>query len=273
MKQHLNEQSTSTFTWFRLAFSLEGSVIPKIWLRVLLCSLFALLIVLLDEKTSLNVQIPILASVIPNVVIGLLLVFRTNTAYDRFWEGRRMWGSITNSSRSLARQIKIHTPDLLHKELFELVKSFPSQLKSHLRQTNNSANVPYETSVKLEQKLSTLALHPVILQSMQLHLNELTNCLGGCERILKTPMPLAYGIHLKQLLVIYSLTLPFQFVGELGWYSIFIVGVVSFTLFGIEEIGLEIENPFGTDKNDLPLDTICNTICTNIDNLASSRNS
>lgn len=91
--------------------------------------------------------------------------------------------------------------------------------------------------------------------------------LGACERILKTPIPLAYTIHLKQLLLIYCFLLPFELVQSLGWWTGLITAVVSFTLFGIEAIGLEIENPFGYDPNDLQLDTICNTMKRNIEDL------
>jgi len=93
--------------------------------------------------------------------------------------------------------------------------------------------------------------------------------LSGCERILRTPMPLAYAIHLKQLLLLYSLALPFQMVKDLGWGTAPVVALISFTLFGIEEIGIEIENPFGHDANDLPLDNICATIQRNIEDLIS----
>jgi ion channel-forming bestrophin family protein len=95
----------------------------------------------------------------------------------------------------------------------------------------------------------------------------MVDSLGGCERILKTPIPLAYAIHLKQLLLIYCFTLPFQFVNQLEWWTAAVVILVSFTLFGIEAIGLEIENPFGNDPNDLPLDAICANIASNIDAL------
>lgn len=88
-----------------------------------------------------------------------------------------------------------------------------------------------------------------------------------CERILLTPMPLAYGIHLRQLLLLYCLLLPFQIVSELNWWTAPIVMLVSFTLLGIEAIGVEIENPFGTDPNDLPLDIICRSIQNNVEDL------
>ena len=102
---------------------------------------------------------------------------------------------------------------------------------------------------------------------MQNLLSSMVDCLGGCERILKTPIPLAYAIHLKQLLLIYCLLLPFQLVKDLGWLTGAIAALVSFTLLGIEEIGIEIENPFGYDRNDLPLDGICSTMQRNIEDL------
>jgi putative membrane protein len=107
------------------------------------------------------------------------------------------------------------------------------------------------------------------MASLQELLNILVDNLGACERILKTPMPLAYAIHLKQLLFLYCFLLPFQIVESLGWWTGLISALVSFTLFGIEAIGLEIENPFGYDENDLPLDTICKTMKRNIDDIIS----
>lgn len=100
-------------------------------------------------------------------------------------------------------------------------------------------------------------------------MNSLVDCLGGCERILKTPMPLAYSIHLKQLLLLYCLLWPFQLVQNINLYTGLVVALISFTLFGIEAIGLEIENPFGYDTNDLPLDIICKNVKRNLDNLIS----
>ncbi len=102
---------------------------------------------------------------------------------------------------------------------------------------------------------------------MQNLLSSMVDTVGGCERILKTPIPLAYAIHLKQLLLIYCLLLPFQLINDLGWWTGAIVGLISFTLFDIEAIGIEIENPFGYDPNDLPLDAICITILRNIEDL------
>ena len=102
---------------------------------------------------------------------------------------------------------------------------------------------------------------------IQLAFNNLIDALLGCERILKTPVPLAYTIHLKQLLLIFCFLLPFQLVGQMGWWTGPTVALISFTLLGVEAIGMEIENPFGYDANDLPLDTICAQIKRDIESI------
>jgi ion channel-forming bestrophin family protein len=150
----------------------------------------------------------------------------------------------------------------------ELQPLLPTAQYENLKGMNNP---PLEVAFWIQDYLQQqhegdrLNVHQLI--SLQQLLNTLVDCLGGCERILKTPIPMAYAIHLKQLLLIYCFTLPFQFVTQLGWWTALVVMLVSFTLFGIEAIGMEIENPFGRDYNDLPLDTICDTMKRNIDDL------
>lgn len=284
------------FRWFRVALQIKGSVIPAIFNRVLLCGLFGVFISLL-HYFKFPVSQPILESVIPSIVLGLLLVFRTNTAYDRYWEGRKCWGSLINNVRNLARQIWINVEEnvIEDKEIkilnMRLLVAFAVATKLHLRgETINREleelmtiakyfklktmnNPPLEVAfwigdyLQQQYKNGLLNIHHLV--AMQDLLSKMVNDLGGCERILKTPMPLAYAIHLKQLLLIYCLLLPFQLVSTLGWWTGAIVGLISFTLLGIEEIGIEIENPFGYDPNDLPLDAICNTMLRNIEDLTT----
>ncbi|NJL64414.1 MAG: hypothetical protein HC903_24550 [Methylacidiphilales bacterium] len=282
--------------WFQIAFQIKGSVLAAIYQRVLLCGLFGVLISIMYHFKQ-PVSQPILGNVIPSIVLGLLLVFRTNTAYDRFWEGRKSWGSIVNNTRNLARQIwvsidEIETEDRNDKiSALYLLVAFAIATKQHLRnETVNSElevlmpsskyykltmmnNPPLEVafwiSDYLQQQYNRKCISSYQLAGMQELLNNLVDNLGACERILRTPMPLAYAIHLKQLLLIYCLLLPFQMVQSLGWWTCFVTSLISFTLFGIEAIGLEIENPFGYDANDLPLDTICQTMKRNIDDLIS----
>jgi ion channel-forming bestrophin family protein len=280
--------------WFKIAFRVQGSVIPTITSRVLWCGAFGLFVSVLSFY-KIPVGAKALGGVVPSIVLGLLLVFRTNTAYERFWEGRKAWGTIVNSIRNLSRLIwvAIIEIDPLHRyekeEILRLLVAFAIATKLHLRsqlvddklaqfvspmqfsKLETMNNPPLEIVfwisdyLQAKQEQGQIALYQ--MNELQSLLNGLVDMLGACERILRTPIPLAYAIHLKQLLLIYCLLLPFQVVDELHWWTAPVVALVSFTLFGIEAIGVEIENPFGTDPNDLPLDTICNTIEKNIDDL------
>lgn len=282
--------------WFRLALQVRGSVVPSVLPRTLLCGIFAVLVLFL-HNAGVPVSLSASAGVLLNIVLGLLLVFRTNTAYERFWEGRRLWGTLINTVRNLARHIWVTVlekdpQDREQKRVaLNLLVAFAVAMKSQLRQESLSSelvpllsnsqyskltqmnNPPLEIALWIQDYLQQqyyrqcLNLHQ--LSDMQQLLNILVDCLGSCERILKTPIPLAYAIHLKQLLLIYCFILPFQYVKDLGGWTVPLAAIVSFTLFGIEEIGIEIENPFGTDPNDLKLDTFCETMKRNIEDLTT----
>jgi ion channel-forming bestrophin family protein len=283
-------------TWFRVLFSLQGSVIPAVLPRTLLCALFALLIYGLYGQ-GWPVSSPILGSLVPSLVLGLLLVFRTNTSYERFWEGRKLWGNVVNLTRNLARHMWVaiqetHPADHAAKvAAIRLLPAFAIAMKQHLRnepceqeltslmpaeqrsKLQGMNNPPLEVAFWIADYLQTQQaqgkLNPYQLTHCLESLDSLVDTLGGCERILKTPMPMAYSIHLKQLLILYCLALPFQMVASVGWGTPFLVGLISFAVFGIEQIGIEIENPFGHDPNDLPLEAICYTMQQNIEDLIS----
>jgi ion channel-forming bestrophin family protein len=288
---------TLKHTWFGIAFRYRGSVIPEILPRVILCGMFGLFISFL-HYLKLSVSFPILGILIPNLVLGLLLVFRTNTAYERYWDGRKSWGSMITSIRNLARQILVtiqNHPDNPEKielgkiEALNLLAAFAIACKLHLRHESINTELDSLLSPTQYQSLKTMN-HPPLgimfwlseylqtsykrgflqiyqLNSMGILVNNLVESIGACERIQNTPIPLAYAIHLKQLLLIYCLSLPFQMVKEVGWLTPIIVALISFTLLGIEEIGIQIEDPFGRDANDLPLDLICNNILRNLKDL------
>jgi len=281
--------------WFHLAFQLQGSVITVIYLRVILVGLFGVLISVL-YYFKFPVSQPILGSIVPSIVLGLLLVFRTNTAYERFWEGRRLWGNLVNDTRNIVWQIWVLMNDIEPEDrankiaALRLVVAFIIASKLYIRsepinrelkelmspsqylQLESIKNPPLQIIswigdyIQQQYQRGNAVLHYSHVVFLQTTLKSLIECIGNCERIVKTPLPLAYSIHLKQLILIYCLLLPFQLVKELGWTTGAFIAVISFTLFGIEEIGLEIENPFGYDTNDLPLDSICDEIKNEIEN-------
>ena len=280
---------TKTQNWFKLAFQLRGSVISAIYQRVIGFGLFSFFISVL-YYFKVPVSQPILGTIIPSIVLGLLLVFRTNTAYERFWEGRRLWGNLVNDARNMAWQIGAMMNDIEPEDrarriaVMRLVAAFPVACKLCLRSEPVNSELEDLMSRSQYLQLKTINNPPLQIVSwiadylqqqyqrgnavlhyshvvfLQTTVKSMMDSLGHCERILRTPLPLAYSIHLKQLLLIYCLLLPFQLVKDLGWGTGLFVSLISFTLLGIEEIGLEIENPFGYDTNDLPLDNICNTI-------------
>lgn len=289
-------------SWFRSTFKFRGSVIPAILERSVVCAGFGLLISILYYY-KLPVSLPVLGSAIPSVVLGLVLVFRTNTAYDRFWEGRRLWGTLVNAVRNLTWQIWVNIDETTAANgnisvrerkivALRLLIAFAVAKRKHLRSEppdsklasllsdaqfsvlQKTRNMPLEIArwlgdyLNQEYRQQRLSIYQ--LTAMQTLVNTLVEGVGGCERILKTPLPLAYSIHIKQLVLLYCLVMPFQFVHELNWWTGPFTALVSFTLFGIEEIGIEIENPFGTDASDLPLEAICNTIEQNIEDVIAT---
>ncbi len=234
-------------------------------------------------------HIPATFHTVLGLVIGLLLVFRTNTAYERWWEGRRQLGSLVNTSRNLAMKFKSYgTNDA---ELYQLLSVFPLVMKVHLRDKNfaeaikllpahllekfnNAAHKPnfilLELSVKTNHLYKSGEISGEQLLVLESKINDLTDILGACERIHNTPIPIGYALHLKRILLIYLLTLPFGFIESLSWWCIPVVMVVFYTMIGIELIAEEIEDPFGTDVNDLPFDELAEKIAANVEEIKNS---
>ena len=219
------------------------------------------------------------------VALGLLLVFRTNASYDRFWEGRRQWGSIINESRNLARGAWVHlrrgAPDLAEqiglwtvtyahatKDGLKKIEGLgPLQDRLPAREVEAvlvNPHSPTAAAARITERLVEARDRGVISDYVMITLDQnvqlLVDYLGACERILKTPLPFVYVVHLRRALILYCFTLPFVLVQFYGWWTIPVTMMVAYMFFGIEEIGVEIENPFGSDANDLPLEEFCQTI-------------
>lgn len=226
-------------------------------------------------------------------VISLLLVFRTNTAYDRWWEGRKMWGELVNSSRNFALKINTMMPSSAKEtkdNLYVLIGNFPFVLKEHLRgrfkanefESNNTITAD-ELSKKNHkpnamiwaiEKEIMLAYEKKILTAEQLllfndELKTMANVCGGCERIKNTPIPYSYSMFLKKFIFAYVFTMPLGFVFDFKYWTAPIVVFIFYAFASIELIAEEIEDPFGNDANDLPTDAIAHTIRTNIKEIAA----
>ena len=210
-------------------------------------------------------------------VISMLLVFRTNTSYDRWWEGRKLLGALVNVSRNLAMKVKASDLDSDSKAFFmNTIPTYAFALKDHLREVRfydkESVLVEAESGKHMPNYYASLMitrmyqlenqgqLSPARVVLWSEDLNQFTNICGSCERIKNTPIPFSYSAFIKKFVFFYVATLPFGHIFSLGYYMIPIVPFILYVLASLELIAEQIENPFGLDANDLPIDEICMNI-------------
>jgi len=277
--------------WVKTAFSYTGTVLPRVIYRLwVLPALTCLLLLMkhghlgLDPQLFESIWLPPLGHSLIGTALGLVLVFRNNASYDRYWEGRKQWGGIVNASRNLARAARSYTGE--SRSLAPLICAFCVALKHQLRgedprdsiatfvseedadrftkHPNPSLAVNLAMSEWIASESKSKRFSQEQAQRMEEQVSKLMDCQGACERILKTPVPFAHAIHVRQLLFAYLLTLPFVIIPQHGWASLITITVISLGLLGIEEAGIEIEDPFGHDHNDLPLSQICDVIARDV---------
>ncbi|RKS94219.1 putative membrane protein [Flavobacterium limicola] len=219
-------------------------------------------------------------------VISLLLVFRTNTAYDRWWEGRKMWGALVNNSRNFAIKLSVILTDEKDLAYFrKLIPSYASILNKHLKDDETSKQLfddvdleidhhkhrPNQVAKILFQKINDLYNSKKITGDQLIILNEevksFTDICGACERIKNTPIPYSYSAFLKKFIFFYVMTLPFGYSFSLGYYVVPVVVFIFYVLASLELIAEEIEDPFGTDENDLPTHKIAINIKKHVEEL------
>ncbi|GLB51682.1 membrane protein [Neptunitalea chrysea] len=204
-------------------------------------------------------------------VISLLLVFRTNTAYDRWWEGRKHWGALVNNSRNLAIKLSSMLTNDADRNFFkQAIPTYALMLQKHLNDesTEHQLDEDYVIPIKhdhhrpnqvakiLIQKVTDLYKEKKITGDQLITLNpelqSFTDICGACERIKNTPIPFSYSSFIKKFIFFYVMTLPFGYVFSLGYYVIPVVVFIFYVLASLELIAEEIEDPFGDDANDLP---------------------
>lgn len=267
--------------WFLILFKFhKADTFRKLLPLIIVLSLYAWLITWLEveiwklSETSHVKNLSLIHSSL-GMVISLLLVFRTNTAYERWWEGRKIWGGLVNSSRNLALKIKALVPE--ESGYFAvMIPNFAYALKNHLRRVHleeelepaNGFSTESKTDVHLPNHIAGQILNysaslersgklkPEHLLMLHPELTNFTDATGACERIRNTPIPYSYSVFLKKFMFMYVMTLPFGFVFSLGYFTIPVVAMIFYVLASLELIAEEIEDPFGVDANDLPTDEI-----------------
>jgi putative membrane protein len=221
-------------------------------------------------------------------VLSLLLVFRTNTAYDRWWEGRKIWGDMVNNTRNLMLKLNAYIPSdkkELKNNFRILISNYPFALKEHLRggykeelleehpnlhpsELKNYNHIPNRIAQQLYIEVEKLRTDNIISEEKLIVLNEelrsFTNNAGACERIKSTPIPFSYSTFIKRVILLYIITLPIGLVDDFKWATIPMVLFVFYAFAGLELIAEEIEDPFGYEDNDLPTDQISERIKKNL---------
>ncbi|QRX83638.1 bestrophin family protein [Glaciimonas sp. PAMC28666] len=283
---------------FRLFFVLRGSVMPRIMPSLIFNSVVAILVTL---KHGDLFDLKITLTTIPFTLIGLpiaiFLGFRNNAAYDRFWEGRKLWGELVHRSRSLSRQCQslisypepaaasLGLADTRVRMIYRAI-AFAHAVRHHLRGCNvdtelkgflvesewnkidKSSNKPdflmLRMGLDLQRCLKEGRIAPCLAGEIDATLSSMAAAAASCERIKGTPIPFSYTLLLHRTAYLYCFLLPFGLVDSIGFMTPFVVAIVSYTFYGLDALGDEIEEPFGLESNDLPLDAICRTIEINL---------
>lgn len=269
-----------------------ASVSPRVLNRSLFATSYALLVTLFCLHEMPHLHLSVTPFEYSGVFLGLLLVFRLNAGYDRWWEGRKAWGGIVNQTRNLAMLIGTHrfsSPEK-RQEVFALLSLWPvammDQLRfqklcsDNLRMVESLLGLPYRATLARQNNsvnwigtrlARTLAMmRREGLDGFTYLQIEKQRCLmidhyGVCERIKSTPPPLIIAIKLRRFIFIFLTALPFALLDELDWAAPFVFSVVAYALFSLDQIGLELQRPFQPESlSHLPLDTICNNISRNI---------
>lgn len=276
-------------TWFVHIFNFRKSdTFIILWKELVLIALFTLGLTYVEIHFMKNQEmLKGLMSVYSLVgfVISLLLVFRTNTAYERWWEGRKKWGELVNNSRNLAIKLSTMVNDKEDKLFFQrMIPNYAFGMKEHLRNgvEIDELNLNEEEQleiVKYEHQTSYLAkkmysrvqkikdageITQMEFLAIDTNLKTFSDIIGACERIKNTPIPYSYSSFLKKFIFIYVVTLPLAFVSNFGYYSAIIATFVFYVLVSMEILAEEIEDPFGVDENDLPTDELCEKIKANV---------
>lgn len=279
--------------FFRILFSLHKSDTMKILAPSLLgMALYSFGIYYLEveylkltERSAVK-NVNLLHSLL-GFVLSLLLVFRTNTAYDRWWEGRKLWGKLVNDSRNFAIKINSYlAPEDQENRLFfqRHIAFFPHALSRHLSkeatkmaldsdysEIENSVknHAPLEIVSRISQRVAQLGRDGLISPEQFIvldgQLSAFLEVNGGCERIKNTPIPYSYSSFVKKFIILYSLALPIAYVVNIGWMMIPVTVFVFYVLMSLEVIAEEIEDPFNNDENDLPTEKMAQNIEKNVD--------
>jgi len=257
-------------------FTLHGSIVPRIIGRLLVLAGLSVAAVLLARvKPSAFAHLAATPFTVMGLALSIFISFRNNACYERWWEGRKLWGQLLVTARAIARQlgglpVEARAPVLLG------VAAFTQSLAARLRDQDEVTPLaawrsdvdwraaPNPTDLALAQIARAAeglaGLDTVGHALLQTRLHELGTVQAGCERIKGTPLPFAYWLLLHRTALAFCMLLPFALASSLGWWTPLLTIIVGYTFFGLDALGDELEDPFGSDLNDLPLDALSRTV-------------
>jgi len=281
-------------SWWHNCFAWKGTVLPRVLGLVGLLTGFCLALYLLDHFLLHRYGFPLprldaVGHTVLGVALSMLIVFRTNSSNNRFWEARSHWGMLVNTTRNLVRLGAVAAPPA--DDLARMVTAYVVLLKEQLRDNRELTSVRHLLSGRVLDRLAAVnnpaqvlagfmtewvlarqaenRLDPLMAQRMEILIDILVDNQGGCEKIHRTPLPFVYAALIKQILFVYLISLPFVLVPMISFMAPMIVAVVSLGMLGIEEAGVEVEDPFGLEPNHLPLDQICAMIARDLADLTA----
>ncbi len=264
-------------------------VFQRVWLYLALMGLYTLAVDLLSGNFPVALfKEAGAAGACGGIVLGILLVFRTNSAYERWWEGRKLWGELTNNSRNLCMKIRslVNVPHAEKIHFAELIISFSYALKHHLRGTDTSEPLPGVGELT-EEESKHVPLHIAkrmydiiadwqqqghldqnTLLIIDVHARSFMDICGGCERIKSSPIAVSYRAFMRQGIALNLLAWPWYLTQLFSvWWTIPPMLIGAYFLIGIELIAEDIEEPFGKEGDDLPLDDICANIKSTVNSI------
>ena len=267
----------------QLFFVMQGSVVPKILGQVIGIALLSATILLVDQHVATLPHISIAAMGIFGVALSLFLGFRNNAAYDRWWEARKLWGSMIADVRNLGRHMRVFVGSGADREnILSCAVAFAHLHRGFLRNVDVRADIvdwigaEKATAMIARKNPADAALRSVADQIRELierdaisgfgqmtisqTLSSLALAQAGCERIVTTPLPFVYSLLVRRTTYLYCWLLPFALIESTSWFAPVFAAVVAYVFFGLQEGTNELELPFRNVQNGLPLDAMCRVI-------------
>jgi ion channel-forming bestrophin family protein len=284
-------RSHNLLTWVpHLFLFYKEKVFRKLFPIMSIITAYAIIIVYVDRIPGYfqNIVNPNLSQfhLIFSFILTIIISFRVNTSYSRWWEGRILWGAIVNNCRNLGLKFDVYIGLAKHPEFYSLLHKLPLIIKAHLRKDKKTLAAELESlgindGVSQPVILVTKHMYRIINElrncdkirweqytAMDIHLANLLDLVGGCERIANTPVPPAFAVFVKQALLFYSLMFPFGWVDTFGYLIVPVMIMIVYILLGLEILSEELEDPFGIDDNGLRLDAISKNIANDIERIA-----